>query len=978
MAVAGGVAVAQGAAPDLASFEVDQRLKVELFAAEPDVVDPVALTFDEAGRMYVVEMRDYPYGIGPDKKAGGTIRMLEDLDGDGKADRSTVFGKDLSFPTSVACWNGGVFVTAPPDILYLKDTDGDRVADVREVYFTGFVRGVTDSNVNGLRWGLDNRIHGSNGGNGGAIKASKGNRAGTSIDLGGADFSFDPRSGDFTATYATSGGFGLVFDEFGRSFSTYNINHIQQRILPLRAIDRFPGMLPVEGTQSISDHGEMARIFPISVAKTRPNHPEQAGHFSSAGGLGYIGYDAYPADLFGSVVVGDVVGNLMHRDVLEANGPIFAARRHGSEKDREFLASRDGSCRLVGLELGLDGALYAIDMQRDVIEHPDYIPEAVKAKQNLRAGEDRGRIYRITAKDGLPKERIDFTKATDSQLVAELSHHNQARRVTAQRLIVQRGEGRLANEMAGLALRHPYAPARVHALWALHGLRRMDPSTLMQSLQARGVQEGVRENALQIAELSWSGPMYEHLVHQLVTDQSPRVRFQLALTLGMATGEESQRQLLRLFKLNRESYWMRMAVYCSLAAPMDAFADAMRGLAAEPKTHEIESVRELADLAIVRTEHPASRLAEMLGAIEKQPGAVARAAVEGIERGFARRGAPPQRMPVQAALGRIAEKDEATFAAVWSLSKQLGLAEAPAQRERLLLAIATATMPEGPRKERLGAIQLLRFGNFGAVREALTKLLGGSTDGELQGEALRVLAKFREAEVAQLLVRIWPELSPSLRPQAVRLLISRRNFHEPLVAAIEQERIKLGELNLDLEQRRALLRNSTPELKLRAAKLMTDDEYGHRKGAADEWLKKLPAEGSAAKGRAAFEKVCAQCHRAGGLGHSVGPDLTSISHRSVEDILFNIIDPNMAINPKYAAAQVETTDGESVTGIVEENNAQGVTLLQAGAVRTSFPRPSIKTFRATSASLMPEGLEAGLTAEEMRDLIAFLQEPPTK
>src|SRR4051812_13058922 len=290
-----GCLCAAGAEVDLSSFQIDPRLQIELFASEPDVVDPVALCFDEAGRMYVVEMRDYPYGIGPERKPGGVIRLLEDTDGDGKADKSTVFAKDLSFPTSIAPWDGGVFVTAPPDIIYLKDTNGDGVADVREVYFTGFVRGVTDSNVNGLRWGLDNRIHGVNGGNGGIVRALKYSQPPLLLD--GSDFSFDPRTGEIAATYQTSGGFGLVFDDFGHSFVTYNINHIQERIIPLKALNRLPGMLSVEATQSISDHGDMARIFPVSVAQTRPNHPEQAGFFSSAGGVGFIGFDAYPGDL---------------------------------------------------------------------------------------------------------------------------------------------------------------------------------------------------------------------------------------------------------------------------------------------------------------------------------------------------------------------------------------------------------------------------------------------------------------------------------------------------------------------------------------------------------------------------------------------------------------------------------------------------------------------------------------------------------
>src|SRR5437867_3135479 len=202
------------------SYQLHPALEMTLFAREPDVVDPVALTWDEEGRMYVVEMRDYPYGFGPERKPGGTIRLLEDTDNNGKAGRSTIFAEHISFPTSIAPWNGGVLVTAPPEILFLKDTDGDGKADVREVVFKGFTLGVTDSNVNGLRWGRDNRVHGANGGNGGLVSSPR--KPGSSVPIRNCDFSFHPASGDLTLTHHSSRGFGLIFDEWGRTFGTYN------------------------------------------------------------------------------------------------------------------------------------------------------------------------------------------------------------------------------------------------------------------------------------------------------------------------------------------------------------------------------------------------------------------------------------------------------------------------------------------------------------------------------------------------------------------------------------------------------------------------------------------------------------------------------------------------------------------------------------------------------------------------------------
>ena len=975
-----------GAAPDLSAFEIDPRLRIELFAAEPDVVDPVALTFDAAGRMYVVEMRDYPYGIGPENKPGGTVRLLEDTDGDGKADKSTVFARDLSFPTSIAPWDGGVFVTAPPDIIYLKDTNGDGVAEVRDVFFTGFNREVTDSNMNGLRWGLDNRLHGLNGGNGGTITSPR--KPQISVQLGNADFSFNPKDWDFTTTYQSSGGFGLVFDEYGRSFVTHNINHIQQRILPMSSLWRHPGMFSVDATQSISDHGEMARIYPISVAQTRPNHPEQAGHFSASGGMGFIGYDVYPEDLYRSVTVCDVVGNLVHRDVVEPSGAILKARRAESEATREFIASRDGNARFVGLELGPDGALYLIDMQRDVIEHPDYIPEKMRKGMDIRAGEDRGRIYRITPKGGLPKEAVNLAKATSEQMVAELEHHNQWRRMTAQRLLIERnlgvGQGRvmgnpahaIKGRLTGLT-RSKYAPARAHALWALHGLGLLDES-ILQSRLSDG-EPGVIVNAIQIAELMpalspLGNPLNANLRGVASNQTNAWVRFQLAVTLGTIEQPWVQNTLTSLLVADRADYWMRIAGLSSLRDPGRAFAQVLGKIGTDVSAGSVELVRDMADLAVARVDHPATQLVEIVSALEKSPVELAVAALGGLDRALSRKQLVLPRLSIQPVLSRLANRDEQLFVATWRLGKSIGLPDSPEQKAALAAAKVAAQDAKGSREARLAGIERLRFGSYRDVRDALLANLGGGTDAELQSAAFNALKTFRDDDVAEQLVGRWAVLSPSLRTGVLNLLLGRRSFHNALVTGIEKGDLKIGELNLDLEQRRTLLRHSTPEIKARAEKFIGDEEYSNRKAVLDEWLVKLPKEGATAKGREVFERLCAQCHLAGGLGKNVGPDLTSISHRSVEDILYNILDPNMAINPVYAHYQVETKGGDLLAGILMSESPEAVTILQANEIKAAVPRAEIATMRSTGTSLMPEGLEAGVTPQEMRDLIAFLQE----
>lgn len=219
----------------------------------------------------------------------------------------------------------------------------------------------------------------------------------------------------------------------------------------------------------------------------------------------------------------------------------------------------------------------------------------------------------------------------------------------------------------------------------------------------------------------------------------------------------------------------------------------------------------------------------------------------------------------------------------------------------------------------------------------------------------------------------WPRLGPGVRPPVLNLLLSRRTFHEPLVAALEAGRLKVGELNLDLEQRRRLLRDGPADVRKRAAKFVSDEEYANRKSVVTDWLARLPATGDAGRGRAVFEATCATCHRCADVGHKVGPDLSGVAHRSVEDLLGNILDPNMAINPGFVAYQAETRDGETHAGLLSGDAPESITLMQAAGQTVVIPRRDLVRLASTGASLMPEGLEAGRTPQEMRDLIAFLQ-----
>ncbi len=392
----------------LASFQIRPGFKLELAACEPEVVDPVAMAFDENSALYVVEMRDYSERR--DEKLS-RVRKLEDLDGDGRFEHSTLFLEGLPWATSVTCWDGGVFVAASPDILYAKDTNGDGVADKRFTVFTGFGEGRklnVQALVNSLQWGPDNRIHGATAGNGGKVRrVVDGKPVGEAVNVDGADFSFDPKAMDFRAETGTAQ-FGMTFDEWGEKYVCSNSAHIQWVAYP-RSVAEAPGIFPLPpALVNIPVDGPAAEVFRLSpeepwrVVRTRwrasglvPGLIEgggrSSGYFTSASGIHISGGLVCRGDAF----IGDVGSNLVHRKVITwtNDGPV--AQRAEGEEHMEFLASTDNWFRPVAFATGPDAGLYIADMYREFIEHPNSLPPAIKKHLDLNSGNDRGRIWRV-------------------------------------------------------------------------------------------------------------------------------------------------------------------------------------------------------------------------------------------------------------------------------------------------------------------------------------------------------------------------------------------------------------------------------------------------------------------------------------------------------------------------------------------------------------------------------------------------------
>ena len=520
----------------VATCAVRPGFRIELMAAEPFIVDPVAMAFDENGRLFVVEMRDYSERH---EEKLGRVKLLKDTDGDGRFDRASVFAEGLPWPTGITCWDGGVFVLASPELLYFKDMDGDRKADVHQLVFTGFGSLAEKLNVqqlpNSLQWGPDQRLHGALGGNASLVQNFA--RFGSpKIELRGRDFSFDPRAMDLRAE-SGGGQFGMTFDDTARKFVCANSRHLMQVMYEDRIAARVTDSpLPAPSIDIAAD-GPQAEAFrrspeePWRVIRTkwRVDGTEKgvvegggraSGYFTGATGVTVYRGDAWPVEFRGDVFVADCGSNLIHHKKLSGDLVRRGVRAAGEEKT-EFVASTDNWFRPVAFANAPDGNLWIADMYREVIEHPWSLPDALKAHLDLNSGNDRGRIYRIVPENFTPRPAPQLGNATTAELVTTLAHPNGWHRDTAARLLHQRQDKAAVLALAALAERAEAPAPRLLALQVLRGLGALDEATLAVSL--RDTDADVRTGA---ARLCTNADM----LAPLADDPAPRVRHEVAWT----------------------------------------------------------------------------------------------------------------------------------------------------------------------------------------------------------------------------------------------------------------------------------------------------------------------------------------------------------------------------------------------------------------------------------------------------------------
>jgi putative membrane-bound dehydrogenase-like protein len=954
---------------ELATFRVPSGLRIELVACEPNVVDPVAIAFDEDGRLFVAEMPGYPNaGVATGPIHSGKIKLLDDRDGDGYYETCTTFAEGLRFPTSVMPWKGGLLAAVAPDILFFEDTDGDGRADRHRSLYTGFDLSNIQQLINSLQWGLDNWVYGCAGMMGGTVRSVEHPNM-PQVELRGRGVRFDPeRPGSLEPT-SGGGQFGLAADDWQRWFTNTNSQHLRHIILPDHYLRRNPWLSVRAVTLDIPDHGAACKVHRISpfeawrVERTSrraggpdarrfpPTELVPGGYITSACSPVVYNADLFPQAYRGNTFICDPANNLVHRDILVPRGATFVAQR--ADADHEFLASTDTWFRPVNLTIGPDGALYVVDFYREVIETPLSLPDDIKKKLNLES-RGRGRIWRIVPEHFHQPKRPALRQASTAELVQHLANPNSWWRLNAQRLLVERQDKSAVKSLRELAAA-PSPQARAHALWTLQALHALEIAQIEQALQ--DPEPAVREQALRLADdhLAKSTHM-QKAVLALANDPSPRVRFQLAFTLGQVPGPDSLKALAKIIRQDVSDPWTQSAVLSS--SPQTAHA----------LLHELANDNQFSEHATAAYSQLLTSLAALIGA-RAQDSELASAfrllAANGVK-------VPAWQMAILAGLGQGLQNSPRPMSRLWEQPPSDLRPTLEQARVLFQQAARKATDETSSLEERLAATRLLGYGPFSIAAAALRRLLAPRNSAEIQLAAIRALAQQERPEVAAMLLASWSSYSPGVRREVVEALFARANRLPPLLKAIEEKRVVAGQLEPYRVER--LRSHSNPQVREKARKLLAGQELSDRQRIVDAYRPALKLKGDLARGKVVFKKTCATCHRLENEGTEVGPDLLSaLRNKTPETLLLDIFDPSREVDPRYINYIVSTKAGRVFSGMIAAETASSIILRRAENSEDTILRSQIEEIQATAKSLMPENLETQLSKEEVADLISYLR-----
>ncbi len=937
-------------------LHVPKGFEIELVVSEPDVIDPVAFTWGADGRLWVVEMSDYPLGMDNKGQSGGRVRWLKDTNGDGKYDQSVVFADGLDFPNGILPWKKGVLVTAAPLILYLEDTNGDGISDKKHVLFEGFHEGNQQLRVNGLTRGLDNWVycasgaHTSKHGSGNRIKSIK---TGKEIALGIRDFRFNPETGELDPQSGPSQ-FGRNRDDWGNWFGVMNSYPIWHYVLPDHYIRRNPhAASPDPRKQLVLPVNP--KVYPYKALQKRYHALEESGRFTSAcGGMVYRDDKLFPESGSDTIDIFtcEPFGNLVQHNRSEPEGPSFTVSKNGPVELKDgvdFFASKDRWNRPVMARTGPDGSLWIADMYRYMIEHPEWLPEEGREalRPFYRLGDDKGRIYRVSRKGQQRYLAMNLENMTSAQLTEVLTSRNGWQRDMAQSLLVDRKDKTAVPALKKMAKTHGERLARLHALYILHGLNELDLAMLKHA--AADPSSGIRRHAIKLSE-EWVNdhPELLDILVELIHDDDAKVRMQLAYSLGEWQGVPVEKALGKLAIRDGNDPYMAAAIISSVNS--DNLSGVLRSLMAERANTK-------------NGDGLLGRLLVLAVAFDNS-----KAVTEALETVLNHGGSRVWQYRT------VADLFDALDRRALDGKKGIDLSRSVLEKVKALTANArtVTTDKKAPEVQRTAALRLLARDpdTRSADIETMGSLLGLQTSLPVQVATVSHLGSLSSNEVPAILLTGWTAYTPAIRSEVLNVLITRRDWIEQLLNGIESKMVLHADIDAGTKQR--LMTYPDKKIQVRAKELFPSSSSEDRLKVMQAFQPALKLKGDKDRGKIVFQKACIACHKLDGLGLDIGPNLASVSDRKPSSLLSSIIDPNQAVEGKYSSYVAFTKNGRAILGILISETGSNITILDQANQKHVILRSELKSLTNTGRSMMPDGLEAGFNQQEMADLIEYL------
>lgn len=959
-------------------WHVREGYRVELVAAEPVVLDPVAFDWDEQGRLWVIEMADYPLGMDGNGKAGGRVVRLEDTDRDGRYDKRHVIVSDLSYPTGILTWREGVIVTAAPDIFFISP-DG-----TKKVLYTGFSTGNQQLRVNGLRWGMDGWVYCAAGAHHGGY--NKGTQiecklTGEKIDLGSRDFRFKPDTGEFDPQTGPSQ-FGRARDDWGHWFGVQNSFPLWHYVLQDHYLRRNPHVIPPDPIHQLFPRNPP--VYPASSMEKRFHSFDQAGRFTSACGIEVYRDQVLFNDGKTHAFTCEPFHNVVQHHLLEDDGVTFKATvdvgalakaresdsantpnsRSLATAPTDFLASEDRWCRPVMVRTGPDGALWVADMYRYMIEHPQWLPQNGKEEllPHYREGDDKGRIWKVVRASARSGPAIPVASAPQTDPISKAVTLD----LTDSPLTWwESSNGWLRDkwQMKALWSNHPFPlgimkkPRGIisaQTTWALLLCgKRGWGNNIVLDLLLREEGSHVHEQALQMAEnVEWKADEASALqkaLTKLVNDKDAKVRLQLACTLGELKFEWAGDLLAEVLNSAEPGSLLQGAALSSVLphlervcarADTQSFAMLLRCALA--------TKNEKAIAALVTRMDAQKGLEELLAVLDEKNLSLA---------AFAK----------QATDGKVREAVEKMAARLQQAADSIQTA--PTMESLALLA------SDREHRERVKALLpalWARSVDVGALAKVRKDGPANTPDSRSLAtaptEVLRLVSKLQPQGGVEFLLEGWDQRTPALRVQILETLLSNDAWTLALLKRPEAK-------SADAATRARLMKHPKKNIASLAEKVFADSTSATRAVVVEKFKPALKLQGDAARGKTVFASVCISCHKLDGVGLELGPDLRSVAQHDAEKLLNSILDPSAIIEPGFMAYHCTLKSGEQLYGVIATETSASLTLKMAGNITKSVLRSDVASLKSTGISLMPEGLEAAMTPQSLADLIAYLKQP---